>query len=159
MWEYSGRIKNWIRECCEDNGCGHLAESIRFVWNKRFQSKAADARPTQKLIRISVVNWKASTEEQKEQTVKHETCHIISYYRYGDISLGHGRHWQTAMIRAGCDPDRFVEIDLNKIVSYIKAICPSCQKIFFISRTKARRIKYHGKVYKCQKCNVGVTLL
>ncbi|MEK6879688.1 MAG: hypothetical protein AABY22_08785 [Nanoarchaeota archaeon] len=92
-----------------------------------------------------------------DNSLVHNCCHIVGYQRYG-ATEPHGREWQTLMIRAGCNPERLVDVDLSKLSSYVKAGCPSCQKEFYISKTKASRIKWHGKKFLCQNCNVAVEL-
>jgi SprT protein len=100
-------IRRWIRYACERNDVPELAQVIQVEWKTRFTRRLGDAlynpRSYQARIRLSVPLWERATEEERRETVVHETCHVIAGYQFGSVP-SHGVEWKEAMRKCGLKP-------------------------------------------------------
>lgn len=148
IWQDKPLINKWILEALEANQIPELFPKIKWQFNNRFHNRMGDANYSKMRIRLSSVLWNKATQEQKESTVKHETCHIIAHAKYGDIKA-HGAEWKRTMISAGQVPER-----LHKVQTLKKAVdvrCTNCQQIYKMGYLRAARMK-KGQNYSCNPC-------
>jgi len=108
------QIREWIRFACERNDVPELAQMILVEFNTRFTRRLGDGMysPTRMAgrIRLSVPLWPRTSEEDQRNTVVHETCHIIAFYKDGNAAP-HGPEWRAAMRNCGIDPLRTHTVD------------------------------------------------
>ena len=114
-----GLIRKWIRYACEMNDVPELSQVVQIEWNPRFTRRTGDAmycpHSYRATIRLSLPLWRRASEEQRRETVLHETCHVIAEYKFG-ILPPHGSEWKQAMINCGLEPVRTHAIDRTGLV-------------------------------------------
>jgi SprT protein len=108
-------IKEWIWFACGQNEVEELAQTIIIEWNSRFTRRMADAfycpATYRARIRLSIPLWPRASEEQRRETIIHEVCHCVVWYKHGLLVLAHGGQWKQAMLRCGLEPVRCHSID------------------------------------------------
>ena len=91
-------IRKWIRFACDSNEVDELAQVIVVEWNPRFTRRLEDAAYSsityRARIRLSIPLWPRATEEDRRETVIHETCHLIAFYKFGQVAAPHGSEWR-----------------------------------------------------------------
>lgn len=109
------KIRGWIREACAANQVPALAEIIYFKFNNRLCRMFGEAWIRKRLIVISTLLWKSSSNRNRRDTIIHETCHIIVYYIYGSGPeiKPHGEEWKLCMELAGCEPVPTGELEIK----------------------------------------------
>jgi len=151
----AGTIRLWIRETCEANKCPELAQGIIVKWNKRYTScmgKALYRGQWDMTVSFSVPLWPRANQEERKQTVIHETCHIITRHHYGYQVKPHGREWKRAMMRAGVNPKRCHSVStagLKRKTKQYKYDC-GCQ-VHTVGKVRHQRIQ-NGTIYRCARC-------
>ena len=72
-------IRGQIEEACRACGVPELSGRIRVFWNSRFIARMGDACWDQVrgvgLMRLSRPLWPKASDEERRETVIHETCH------------------------------------------------------------------------------------
>jgi SprT protein len=151
--KHGPEIERWIREACAANDYPELAGEIRWQFNARFGAKMGDAFYAKKLVRFSAPLWPRATPEQREQTVKHEACHLIAFDLEGYPAKGHGEHWAKCMRAAGLDPKRCHSVDTTGVKGKMKRYPLKCDcRTHMVSVIKYNRIKRAFASYKCRLC-------
>jgi len=96
-------INSIIKHTCDMNGVPWLASLINFRFNNKLTSTWGKAHGDKKLIELSTLMWLARPEERYD-TVVHEVCHIIVWYKHGSRVKHHGKEWRECMRHAKVNP-------------------------------------------------------
>ena len=152
------QILELILFACEKNGVPELAPQIKWRWSKKYTRKMGSAEYKKLLITLSrPLFLTRATEDDQKQTVVHEACHLIAFYKfYNNYQLPlrlkpHGRELQQAMLRCGKEPRRCHKVPLATVAHFE---C-NCRKEIFVSRLQEKRIRRAiilGSYYTCRKC-------
>ena len=107
-------IREWIRFACEHNDVPELAQALLIEWNGRFTRRLGDAAYNSTTfrarIRLSTPLWPRASDEDRRETVIHEACHLITFYKFGQVAQ-HGLEWKEAMRNCGIRPLRLHAVD------------------------------------------------
>lgn len=150
------KAKLWIKEACMYNDQKWMPTFISFNFsNKLFVSFGIAKYPN--TIEISKVIWNKASEKQKRNTVMHEACHIIAWFKYGTNIKGHGKEWKECMMRCNLKPEVYHKIGVyefregKKRYSHI-AKC-SCSKVYG-TKNQIDSIKnlFKSKNLSCNHC-------
>ena len=152
IWADKENIKKWISEACISNSVPDLVPQIKYQFNNRFKSRLGDANLKTNVLRFSAVLWNKATPEQKQNTVKHETSHLITHKLYGKVPH-HGSHWKQVMLRAGQIPTRTHNV--QSVQKTIDVICTGCKQIIKMGLRRYARMR-NGQRYLCRNCNSAV---
>jgi SprT protein len=160
-------IRELIDAACRACGVPELSARIGVIWSGRFSARMGDARWDPRrgagLIRLSRPLWPKASNEERRETVVHETCHVIADYRFGGRQ-GHGPRWRQMMALCGYrDPQRCHAVDREAIQQRrerrrveVRARC-GCAEGVVVGPVQARRIRA-GVAYRCRKCCRRVAL-
>lgn len=151
LWTDKPLIIKWILETCQSNGVPELFPKIKWEFNSRFISKLGDASYKNLRLRFSAVLWARATIEQKEQVVKHETCHLVAFSKFGPAIKAHGLEWASTMRLAGQVPERTHKVQTAKKTIEVK--CTNCTKVHLMGLIRARKMKAGISSYLCRDCN------
>jgi len=156
----------WIRLACERNGVPELIPSITVEWNSRFTRRMGDALYSpitfQAKIRLSTPLWPRATEQDRFETVVHETCHVIVKYRFNPLIKDHGPEWKEAMRNCGVEPLRLHSVDRTGLARRQRRFallgCPN-QGIDHKCRITAKEFNQlrRGTEFYCKRCGLVVT--
>lgn len=155
IWSDKPLINKWIEECCLANNIPELVPKIRWRFNNRFRARMGDAHLTKLELRFSVPLWGKATPEQKENTVKHEAAHLITFQKYGKVK-SHGEQWRQVMLRAGQQPTRTHSVKSDR--KTIDVICTGCKMIISMGSRRYARMR-NGQRYLCKGCNSPVEFI
>ena len=107
-------IQEWVSFACEANGVPELAQVIVVEWNARFTRRMGDALYSPSTfrarIRLSIPLWGRASEQDRRETVIHEACHLVVYYKNCNAAQ-HGPEWREAMRNCGVEPQRTHSVD------------------------------------------------
>ena len=111
-------IKEWIRFACECNEVPELAQVIVVEWNPRFTRRLGDAGYSpityRARIRLSIPLWPRASEQDRRETVIHETCHLIVGFKHGFGPAAHGCRVETGdeelWCRTAAAPQLLIEL-------------------------------------------------
>ena len=155
-------IRSWIRFACDSNNVDELAQVIIVEWNPRFTKRLGDAgySPTtnRARIRLSIPLWPRSTEEGRRETVIHEACHLIAFYKHGVVAA-HGHEWRLAMRNCGLQPTRLHSVDRTGLARrhrrFVLLDCPN-QGVERKCRCTAREFNLlrRGEEFWCRNCGL-----
>jgi SprT protein len=112
-------------------------------------------------IRLSIPLWPRASDKDRMETVIHETCHIIIFYKHGQFVTNHGVEWRQAMKNCGVEPTRLHSVDRTGLVRrqrwFILLGCPN-QNTEGKCRMNIRHFKkvQDGAVLYCKKCGLMV---
>jgi SprT protein len=160
-------IREQIEGACRACGVPELIGRIRVVWSGRFIARMGDARWDKRhgtgIIRLSRPLWPKASDEERRETVVHETCHVIADYRFGG-KQGHGSRWRQMMALCSyARPTRCHSVDREAIQARrerkrveVQARC-GCAEGVILGPVQARRVRA-GVVYRCRKCCQRVAL-
>ena len=156
-------IRSWIRFACERNEVSELAQVVVIEWNPRFTRRLGDAGYSSTTfrarIRLSIPLWSRSTEEDRRETVIHETCHLIVGFKFGQVTAPHGSQWQEAMRNCGLRPTRLHSVDRSGLARrqkrFILLACPR-QELERKCRCTTREFNLlrRGKEFWCKVCGL-----
>ena len=135
-------IRKCIRYACERNGVPELTKVIYIEWNSRFTSRLGDAIYNSismgARIRLSVPLWPRASENDRRETVIHETCHVIVGFKHGFGPAAHGSEWRGAMQNCGVEPRRLHSVDRTGLARrrrlFILHDCPNDMKCRITTR-------------------------
>ena len=156
-------------------GAMEVLSYLDVEWNKNFRRKMGVAtfrynsyKNTKSAeIVFSAALWPhAPSDKDRDQTVIHEVCHIVDYWKMTKDSNyprlgGHKEPWKKLMRQCGVDPERCYtwkrpdELK-NKQRERYQIKCWSCQKVFTCTIIVVRRILSGEREYHCSLC--GITL-
>lgn len=158
-------IKEWMTYTFDELNCPLSVDDIHVSFNKRFTRKlgVATYHPLKKFyapngwthykIQFSHKYWMKGTEEEKIETIVHETCHIVDYFNRK--TSDHGPIWQNLMIRCGFEPRACKSVSFE-IAEYKYAWC-ECRK-HKITKNRYGRIRNGTNNYVCRHCKTYLTL-
>ena len=149
IWTDKPLIQEWIKQACEANEVPDLVAKIKWRFNARFRSRMGDANCKTFLMRLSAPLWKRALPADKENTVKHETCHLITRWKHGKVGA-HGPEWKSTMIRAGQEPTRCHSV--KTIKKTVDVVCTGCMIVIPMSVRRAVKMK-QGQIYRCKACD------
>ena len=154
-------IRQWVRYACERNEVPELAQMIVVEFNRRFTRRMGDGlySPARMVgrIRLSIPLWERASEQDRKETVIHEACHIIAFYKDGN-SAPHGSLWQQAMLNCGVEPLRTHAVDRTGLVRrqrlFVLCDCPKEEKC----RIGVRHFNLlrRGAVLSCKICGLDL---
>lgn len=72
-------------------------------------------------IRLSRVLLQENETLFLTQTVGHEVAHFVTRALFGAVADGHGREWQSVMVRMGLEPRRFHSYDVGRARKSVRA--------------------------------------
>ncbi|MEN6368020.1 MAG: SprT-like domain-containing protein [Thermoguttaceae bacterium] len=153
--------------CLSKNDVPELAQAIVIEWNPRFTRRLGDAifNPTtfQSKIRLAIPLWPRASFQDKRETVVHEACHLIVWYKLGQFIKPHGPEWRQAMENCGVQPLRTHEVDRTDLARrqrrFVLLDCPN-QGHEHKCRMGVREFNqiHKGVVMECKKCGLVVKL-
>lgn len=84
------------------------------------------------------------TEEQMQDTLKHEYAHLLAYKRHGRAGIGHGDPWKQAMIDVGLQPKvrHCYEVQRNSPRQQVGYTCQRCGTVLVRNRKLPKRRRY-----------------
>ena len=160
-------IQEQIEWACRTCGVPELIGRIRVLWSGRFIARMGDARWDKRrgtgIIRLSRPLWPKASDEERRETVIHETCHVIADYRFGG-KQGHGPHWHQMMSLCGYErPQRCHGVDHEAIRERrerrrveVLGHC-GCAEGVILGPVQAQRLR-GGAAYRCRTCNQRIAL-
>ncbi len=159
----SSEIRNLIRHTCFACGCPELSPKIRYSWNDWFTRRMGDAtydfaNGTGR-VRFSKPLWGRAPLRERKNTIVHEVCHIITYYKYGKSASPHGAHWKRMMMLAGEFPERCHTVNtdgLTRKQPRIQVKCGCSKKS--VTKNMFTRMK-NGSKYSCTVCKNEISFL
>jgi SprT protein len=157
-------IREWIRFACDCNEVPELAQAVLVEWNRRFTRRLGDAAYNsitfRARVRLSTPLWPRASENDRRETVIHEACHLITFYKFGQVAQ-HGLEWKEAMRNCGLQPERTHSVDRTGLARrqrrFILLDCPS-QGHDHKCRMGVREFNLvqRGTVMECKKCGLVV---
>lgn len=162
----TSEIVELTRYCLDE--CGVDIE-FKVEFNNRLVAKVATAlllprsiiRPYPKgIVTISSKWWKVLPDDEKENMVVHEACHLAAGFidsnRVRREGLrGHGSFWQSLHWKCGLKPQRYChQPHLRQLVKpTFDVCCLGCGKIYRATKTLiTRRLNKYGSVGNCNVC-------
>jgi len=126
-------IRSWIRFACDSNEVPELAQVILVEWNRRFTRRLGDAGYSSTTyrakIRLSLPLWPRASDQDRRETVIHEVCHLVAYYKFGQVAAPHGSQWQEAMKNCGVEPLRLHTVNRSGLARkqrrFVLLDCPN----------------------------------
>lgn len=175
-------INGLIGQTLERVNATELRGKIKFQWSRRFTRRLGDARwdfhkGTGK-VRFSIPLWPRATQEQRDEVVVHEVCHIVADWRYGnpyvDPKTGktrgkrqiHNKNWKATMRQAGIqNPQRCHTVNRDGLRRTQRKRTPQrkvrfkcgCPEGVAAGAIVAKRILLQGRTYYCKKCRQRLT--
>ena len=161
-------IKDLVAYACYSCGVNSLADQILVEFNHTFTRIMGRATVAQKpcdffyignnvaskyRIRLSAPLWSCATQEERNETVIHEACHIIDYNLNGKM-CGHKDPWKKLMVKCGVKPERYHKVDSTGVVctpESVTAFCGCGQNT--IGPFRAKCIINRETSYRCNKCS------
>lgn len=110
-------------------------------------------------MKFSCPLWERATQEQRDDTIVHEICHVLDYILNGK-SNKHNRVWKQLMIKCGHSPERCHHIDRTGIARRNKRVAASCPcgSMTSLGSTQAGRLRKGDYGYRCRKCKGDIVL-
>jgi predicted SprT family Zn-dependent metalloprotease len=178
MYKYNGGMTNTMKEirelieyACNEMGCDDLIPHIKVEWNNRFTTRLGDAkysgairdpRPVA-LIRLSTKLWPTMKKEDQEDTILHETAHLIDSFVNGNRFVmmqdrsGHGRTWKEIARRVGARPRRFAKQSEAAFAKFARkktkyTVKCACKNPHVVSKNLVTKMR-KGQMRRCRRCN------
>ena len=92
-------------------------------------------------------------EDDFENTVVHEVCHIVASYHFG-AACAHSARWKTVMLATGYMPHRCHTYSLLKSC----LTCKCGHENVLINQDIRKKLKQGITTYRCEKCKVVMEL-
>jgi SprT protein len=157
-------VDDWVRFACECNQVPDLAQMILVEWNPRFTRRLGDGYYNNRVllgarIRLSLPLWPRASEEDRRETVIHETCHVVVGLKFGRQARHHGPEWRQAMKNCGVEPLRTHSVDRTGLVrrqkQFILLGCPHSE-MGHKCRITARQANLlrRGQEFHCTVCDL-----
>lgn len=134
---------------------------ISVEWSSRMFKTIAVAYVRRCMIRINVDAWNHMPQEEKEETIVHEVCHIVAWHKYKCTK--HGRHWQSCMLRMGYEPKAskslgpaYAQAVAHKKRNRKEAHC-GCG-VIEVGPTQYNRLRRGIMAYRCRRCGQLIRL-
>jgi len=151
-------IKTVIQETCEKLGHSALAGLISVSFNSRCKKRLGLAKLQQRQIEIGCYLYLQVSESEQQDTIIHETCHLVAHEIYGNKIRPHGDEWKSLMRKAGGTPKavhKSLKTDSSKIpVRGMHRVFCGCGPLDVT--TRFRNCMLRGKKYHCKKCQKNI---
>lgn len=115
--------------------------------------------PTRMLgrIRLSVPLWERASEQDRRETVIHEACHVVVFYKDGNSS-SHGLEWREAMLNCGVEPNRTHSVDRTGLTRrqrlFVLCDCPAEKKCRI--GVRMYNLIQRGAEMRCKICGLDL---
>jgi len=158
------QIRGWIDFACDSNGVPELKYKIDFEFNASFTSRIGDASWNRKgcqrgRIRLSVQLWSRASEVDQYETVIHEACHIIAYYKFGTRIEPHGTEWKQTMGACDVEPERCHQVDRTGLKRkrnlFLISECPKKTDRCVVGAKTFNQLK-EGATFVCRACKLKI---
>jgi len=174
------QIKTFTRAACEACGCPELFDKINYECSNRLTNSMGRAQVKNRIVqrwhpdkglhrkrittytmKLSTKIWARANQEEQEDTIIHEACHLIDYYKNGRMN-GHGRVWKRLMRECGINtPKRCHDVDLTGLTQTRRkqprhTVYCKCENGTEMGNTQYKRM-LRGTNYTCKKCKTKVT--
>lgn len=143
-------IDSIIELACEANGIDELSSKISVKTSSRLKTTGGKAYASKNLITVGIAFWEAATEEEKEQLIYHEICHIITWYIFK--KRGHGLAWKNCMINCNVKPERCHHV---KTTAMKTGFCKCGEK--GMGSIRYKRMVNEERKYICCTCKSVIT--
>lgn len=154
------KIERWIREAFEANNAD--MSGVQWEWNATFTARMGDANYVLKRIRLSSPLWPRASEQERENTVKHEACHIITRMQYGYSVKSHGLEWRATMRNCGLKAARCHRVDRTGLARRARRYPATCNcghvNRSGVGPTVYRRL-HQGVRYTCARCHSHIVVI
>ena len=149
------KIANWASSACTKLSATRLFPHIKFQQSRAVSfGGLAIEKNGEYIMRISVPVWDVCNEEQKQELVTHEICHIVNCWR-NEYDSPHGLQWQKLMHICGHpNPSRLCGVERPKRKDDIEFRC-DCPETIYMGKIQYRRF-LNGKKYFCKRCKASV---
>ena len=156
-------IRSWIRFACDCNEVPELAQAVLVEWNGRFTKRLGDAAYNsityRAKVRLSIPLWPRASDQDRRETVIHEACHLVAFYKHGVVAAQHGSEWKEAMKNCGIRPLRLHSVDRTGLArrhrQFVLLDCPN-QGVERKCRCTAREFNMlqRGVEMWCRNCGL-----
>jgi predicted SprT family Zn-dependent metalloprotease len=151
----ASKISELIQFACDKNGRPDIAAMIAVSWSNRMivtMGKVHGGPLIGYKMTLSAKIFASISEEEQRDTVIHETCHVIDGH-VNNRKMSHGEGWKVAMCRAGLEPRRIYEAEVNPLVKRFIYSCPNkCKDEYPLSTILHNRVS-KGRTRICAKCH------
>jgi SprT protein len=107
-------------------------------------------------IELNTILFLENIEDFFENTIPHETSHIIQYIKYPKAKQGHGPEWKTIMRNLGYTPTRCHNYNISAVSSNkMRYTCKCEDKLFWSGKNLHSKIQ-SGDCRSCPKCKTHV---
>ncbi len=164
-------VFEFIRFAIKSNGLNPDDPRYRVTveWSERMTRAAGTATYQLGLIKLSTKLLPRSTPEDQRQTVIHEACHLISFWKYGEAGTGHGHYWKACMRACGLAPRRchsipraglrrgrtqavvYNRVEIQKTQPETFAFRCNCKKYTF-SAERVEKVLKGETTLRCKRC-------
>jgi len=167
MYNSVKEIRDFLSFVISENGGNPtLANKIHIEFNGRFTRLLGRARASEIFIEFSKQLWEVATDEQKENCIVHEFCHIYCYWNDNErwqrerfVENGHGSFWKETMVKFGYKPERYHSVDdstLKRRQPRVRVYC-ACGISHQVTEYIVERMKV-GEHRVCKKCKERLSL-
>lgn len=134
------------------------APEIRFDLRGTSAGQMRSAARGQFQIRYNLVLLQRHPREFLEQTVPHETAHLVTYHIHGNRVRAHGPEWAAIMALFGAEARRCHHFDSEDLrtrtLRRFSYVC-RCGPVELTSIRHNRIL--NGQVYHCRRCGDALT--
>jgi len=147
-------MKDIVKQCCFMCHCPELYPMIRMSFNNRLKTSAGRAwkqRYNIYMMDFSPAIWKHAPHQENINTVIHETCHLIDFYKNGDSN--HGPNWRMYMRACGVTPKRTHSILIPEVKKKRKVIvCQDCNGRCVMGPIVYKKFITKQQIRICPRC-------
>ena len=135
-------------------------------WNRRFTKRLGDAAYNsvtfRARIRLSIPLWPRASDQDRRETVIHEACHLIAFYKFGQVAAPHGTGWKQAMRNCGIRPLRTHRVDRSGLTDATAVLSSSTVLIRHwrrnvVAQPREFNLLRRGKEFWCRNCGLHLT--
>jgi len=158
-----------VNETLDKLGMPQLKGKIAIQWNTTFTRRLGDAHYDPQMnycrVRFSVPLWNLAGEAQQRETVIHEVCHIVDFWKMKNVpgyhsTGGHGTKWQLMMVACGVNPNKYHNVqrppEMKRQTKKYMARC-KCRE-FEITSHRVTKMR-NGARYMCRNCCEHISLI
>jgi predicted SprT family Zn-dependent metalloprotease len=157
-------IRKLVRETCRTLGAPELSRKIKIAMSTRMTKAVGRARSWFREadfwhaeIQLAAKIWPHLEPDERDDTIRHEVCHVIHDFLYGNVTEHHGPRWKLLATQAGCRPEAVLKAGDILIMAGInkRAQC-GCRGGCVVSNIQYKKMISGKRAYKCTKCQVLV---
>lgn len=162
------RVKELVAETLKKLQMPKLKIPVSWIESTTFWGKAFCGRPgvIKHYLAFSLTLWPYCDEEDRLDTVIHETCHVVDweltppemrkYIR--KTRRSHTDQWERLMWLCGRPPERGLDRPIPAHITNKYVVYCSCRE-YQVGRTKFASIQTRSKVYACKVCEQRLTII